>query len=65
VGPFARGIGVPPPAVPGVRFRAQVLNAGLVDIDAGGAAITVAGLGADGVRFFEERLTADELTPAR
>ena len=61
VGPFARGIATPPPAVPGVLFRALAYNAGLIDID--GDRIAIAGLGPDGARFFEETLTADELTP--
>jgi alkaline phosphatase D len=61
VGPFARGILTPPPAAPGVLFRAQQYNAGLIDI--AGDRLTIAGLGPDGARFYEETLTADELTP--
>ena len=61
VGPFARGILTPPPPAPGVLFRAQQYNAGLIDLD--GERLTVAGLGPDGARFYEETLTADELTP--
>ena len=61
VGPLARGILTPPPAAPGVLFRALQYNAGLIDI--GGDRIVIAGLGPDGARFFEETLTADELTP--
>lgn len=61
VGPLARDLRDPPPAAPGVLFRARRYNAGLVDID--GDRLTIAGLGADGARFYEETLTADELTP--
>ncbi|HWU87345.1 MAG TPA: alkaline phosphatase D family protein, partial [Kofleriaceae bacterium] len=61
VGPFARGILTPPPPAPGVLFRERQYNAGLIDID--GDRIAIAGLGPDGARFYEETLTADELTP--
>jgi alkaline phosphatase D len=63
VGPFARGILSPPPAFPGVLFRERRFNAGIIDID--GDRITVAGVGPGGVRFYEEALTAAELTPRR
>jgi alkaline phosphatase D len=61
VGPLARGILTPPPPAPGVLFRKLEYNAGLIDI--AGDRITIAGLGPDGARFYEETLTADELTP--
>lgn len=61
IGPFARSVEPLPAAAPGVLFRAARFNAGLVDIDR--ERITIAGLGADGERFHEETLTADELTP--
>ncbi|HSK05778.1 MAG TPA: alkaline phosphatase D family protein [Kofleriaceae bacterium] len=61
VGPLARGIREPPPPAPGVLFRHRQYNAGIVDID--GDRITVAGLGPGGARFYEETLTAAELTP--
>jgi alkaline phosphatase D len=61
IGPLARGIGVPGPAVPGVVFRAERYNAGLVEID--GDRLTFTGLGADGERFYSETVTADDLTP--
>jgi phosphodiesterase/alkaline phosphatase D-like protein len=61
IGPLARGIGVPGPAAPGVLFRAERYNAGLVEID--GDRLTFAGLGDDGRRFYTETVTAAELTP--
>ena len=61
VGPLARGILDPPPAAPGVLFRARQYNAGIVDID--GDRLTIAGLGPGGARFYEETLTAADLTP--
>jgi alkaline phosphatase D len=63
VGPLARGVLEPAPAGPGVLFRGLEYNAGILDID--GDRLTVAGLGAGGVRFYEETLTAAELTPRR
>lgn len=61
IGPLARGLGVPGPAAPGVLFRAERYNAGLVEID--GDRLTFSGLGDDGQRFYTETVTAAELTP--
>jgi alkaline phosphatase D len=61
IGPIARGIGVPGPAVPGVVFRAPRYNAGLIEID--GDRLTLSGLGDDGERFYSETVTAADLTP--
>jgi alkaline phosphatase D len=62
IGPLARSIGVPGPRAPGVVFRAERYNAGLVEID--GDQLTISGLGEDGDRFYRETLTAADLTPA-
>ncbi len=61
VGPLARHVLPPPPATSGVLFRSRQYNAGLVDID--GDRLTITGLGAGGVHFYEETLTAAQLTP--
>jgi len=61
IGPLARGLGTPPPAVPGVVFRAVRYNAGLIDID--GDRLTMTGLGADGEPFYRETVSAADLTP--
>lgn len=61
VGPLARGIGVPFPAPPGVLFRAERYNFGLIDVD--GDQLTVSGVGVGGEVFYKETLTAADLTP--
>lgn len=61
IGPLARGLGRPGPDVPGVIFRAVRYNAGLIEVD--GEHLTLVGLGEHGERFYEERLTAADLTP--
>jgi hypothetical protein len=61
VGPLGRGLGTPPPAVPGVLFRAVRYNVGLIDI--AGDQLTLTGLGADGERFYQETVSAADLTP--
>jgi alkaline phosphatase D len=61
IGPIARGLGMPPPAVDGVLFRSVQYNVGIIDVD--GDRLTFAGLGADGTRFYEETLTAAQLMP--
>jgi alkaline phosphatase D len=61
VGPLARGLGIPPPPVPGVLFRDVRYNAGLIDI--AGDQLMLTGLGADGERFYRETLSAADLTP--
>lgn len=61
IGPLARGLGTPVAQGAGVLFRAERYNVGLLDID--GDRLVVAGLGADGARFYEETLTPDALTP--
>jgi len=63
VGPLARGIGTPGPMAPGVVFRSERYNAGLLEFDA--EHLVVTGIGPDGERFYSETLTADELTPRR
>ncbi|HEX2685165.1 MAG TPA: hypothetical protein VHN14_01040, partial [Kofleriaceae bacterium] len=59
--PLARGIGVPGPAAPGVVFRAQRYNAGIIEID--GDRLTFSGLGDDGQRFYSETVTTADLMP--
>ena len=61
IGPLARGLGVPGPMVPGVLYRAERYNAGLVEIDSD--RLTLSGLGEDGLRFYSETVTAADLTP--
>jgi len=61
IGPMARGLGAPPEAVAGVMFRSVRFNAGIIDVDA--ESLTVAGLGADGSRFFQATFSPAELTP--
>jgi phosphodiesterase/alkaline phosphatase D-like protein len=61
IGPLARGLGVPPSPVPGVLFRAVRYNAGLIEID--GDRLTMVGLGAGGERFYQETVSAADLTP--
>ena len=61
IGPLARGVLPPPPAAPGVLFRAERYNVGLIEIT--GESLTIAGLGTGGERFYEETLTPDQLTP--
>ncbi len=61
IGPLGRGLGTPPPAVPNVLFRAVRFNAGLIDIT--GDQLTMTGLGADGERFYQETVSAADLTP--
>ena len=63
IGPLARGIGVPGPLVPGVLYRAERYNAGLIEID--GDRLTLSGLGEDGERFYSETVTAADLTARR
>ena len=61
VGPLGRGFGDPPEPAPGVLFRAVRYNAGLIDIT--GDRLTLTGLGEDGERFYQETLSAADLTP--
>ncbi|MEO8705816.1 MAG: alkaline phosphatase D family protein [Kofleriaceae bacterium] len=61
-GPLARGIATPGPMVPGVVFRAQRFNAGVLDISAD--RIVIAAVDDRGDRFYEETLTIADLTPA-
>ncbi len=61
IGPVARGIGTPPPPVPGVRFRALRYNIGIIDVV--GDQLTFSGLGEGGDPFYSETVTADQLTP--
>jgi len=63
IGPLARGLGTPGPTAPGVLFRAVRYNAGLIELDA--EHLTLAGLGADGERFYSETLDVAALTPRR
>ena len=44
-----------------VRYRSVRFNAGIIDVDA--ESLTVAGLGADGSRFFQATFSPAELTP--
>src|SRR5262249_53537566 len=62
IGPLARGLGSPGAAPPGVLFRAVRYNAGLIDID--GDLLTLTGLGAGGDAFYQETLSAAQLTPS-
>lgn len=61
VGPVARGLGTPGPGAPGVLFRSVQYNVGLIDVT--GDRLTVRGLGADGGCFYQEELSAADLTP--
>ncbi len=61
VGPLARGIGMPGAAPPGVLFRGERYNFGLVDID--GDQLTFSGVGVGGEVFYKETLGASDLTP--
>ena len=63
VGPLARGIGIPPAPQPGVLFRAERYNVGLIEIARG--RLTFVGLGAGGDRFYRETFTPDQLRPRR
>jgi hypothetical protein len=60
IGPLARGLGTPGPAVPGVLFRAVRYNAGVLEID--GDRLTLIGLGEHGEPFYRETLSAADLT---
>ncbi|HTL33334.1 MAG TPA: alkaline phosphatase D family protein [Kofleriaceae bacterium] len=62
VGPIARGIGMPMRTADGVLFRSEQYNVGLIDID--DASLTFSGLGADGMVFYKETLSVEDLTPA-
>jgi phosphodiesterase/alkaline phosphatase D-like protein len=62
VGPLARGIGTPMRTAEGVLFRSMQYNVGLIDID--GESLTFSGLGADGMVFYKETLSVEDLTPA-
>ena len=62
IGPLARGIGMPMRTAPGVLFRSEQYNVGLIDID--DASLTFSGLGADGTVFYKETLSVEDLTPA-
>lgn len=61
VGPLARGLGTPGPDAPGVLFRSVQYNFGLIDVT--GDRLTVTGIGADGSCFYNEQLSAADLTP--
>ena len=61
VGPIARGVGPVGPEAPGVLFRSQQYNVGLLDI--AGDRLTMIGLGEDGQHFYSEQLTPEDLTP--
>lgn len=62
IGPLARGVIVPPPAVDGVMFRAERYNAGFIDIDR--ESLTFTGVGVGGELFYKETLGIEDLTPA-
>ncbi|MBA3538912.1 MAG: alkaline phosphatase D family protein [Deltaproteobacteria bacterium] len=62
VGPLARGIGAPPPAVDGVVFRHPAYN--FATFEASADALIVTGVGAGGEHFYKETLTVGDLTPA-
>jgi len=61
IGPTARGVLAPGAMVPGVLYRAQRYNAGVIEI--AGDTLTLSGLGEGGERFYRETVTAAELTP--
>lgn len=63
VGPLARSVLVPPPAVDGVLFRAERYNFGLVDITRD--SLTFSGVGEGGELFYKETLGIQDLTPSR
>jgi hypothetical protein len=63
VGPLARGLGMFGSPGPGVMFRAQRYNVGVIDVESD--RLVFAGLGAGGDRFYEETLSVDDLTPRR
>ncbi len=61
VGPLARGVFAPGRVAPGVLFRSHQYNAGLVDVMSD--RLVIRGIGPDGMRFYEEELTVEDLTP--
>jgi alkaline phosphatase D len=61
VGPLARGLGTPGPDAPGVVFRSVQYNFGLIDVT--GDRLAVRGIAADGSCFYQEELSAADLTP--
>ncbi|MCX5747491.1 MAG: alkaline phosphatase D family protein [Proteobacteria bacterium] len=63
IGPLARGLGTPDPAVPGVLFRSTQLNFGLVEVSP--TTLSFTGVNATGTHFYNERLSVSELTPRR
>ncbi|MDX2090339.1 MAG: alkaline phosphatase D family protein [Kofleriaceae bacterium] len=59
VGPLARGVGTPGPAVAGVLARQAQPNVAMLDVTAD--AVTLRAIGADGTVLHEESLTLDDL----
>lgn len=62
VGPLARGLGAATRIAPGVLFRAERYNFGLIDADA--EALVFSGVGVGGEVFYKEKLTPVDLTPS-
>ena len=60
IGPLCRGIGNPMRTAPGVLYRNQVYNFGLIDVE--GDQLTFSGVGPDGEVFYKETLTPQMLT---
>src|SRR6185369_2218813 len=60
IGPLCRGIGNPMRTAPGVLYRNQVYNFGLIDVE--GDQLTFSGVGPDGEVFYKETLTPQILT---
>jgi hypothetical protein len=63
IGPLCRGLGTFGPNGPGVLFRAQRYNVGIVDLASD--KLVFSGLGAGGETFYEETFSVDDLTPRR
>jgi alkaline phosphatase D len=62
IGPVARGFGTPRPLQPGILFTHVDYNVGLFDFD--GDQLVVSGVGPGGQVFYQETLTAAQLTPS-
>jgi phosphodiesterase/alkaline phosphatase D-like protein len=61
IGPVRRGVLAPFVQAPGVLFRSAQFNVGLIDVD--GDTLGFSALGADGMVFYKESFTPQDLTP--